>query len=63
VRAQALGTWECSGLLEVSAEFGVRADEQLLITSVQAHTVRGGSLGGSDALVQGGQLIMLSRKL
>jgi hypothetical protein len=55
------GTWECSGLIDVSAEFGA-ADELLLLTSVQAHSIRGGALGGSNELVQGGQLLLLSRK-
>jgi secreted PhoX family phosphatase len=61
VRPDERGTWECSGLIDVSAEFGA-ADELLLLTSVQAHSIRGGALGGSNELVQGGQLLLLSRK-
>lgn len=61
VEPDACGVWECSGLIDVSAEFGVGADELLLLTAVQAHTIRGGSLGGTDELVQGGQLLLLGR--
>ncbi len=56
------GTWECTGLIDVSREFGAPADELLLITAVQAHTIRGGSLGGRRKLFQGGQLVMLSAR-
>lgn len=55
-----LGAWESCGLLDVSQQFGV-SNELLLITTVQAHSVRGGALGDSNDLVQGGQLILLSR--
>jgi secreted PhoX family phosphatase len=61
-RSDERGAWECSGLIDVSAEFGA-ADELLLLTAVQAHSIRGGALGGNDELVQGGQLLLLSRKL
>ena len=62
VRRAKRGAWECSGVIDASAEFGA-VDELLLVTSVQAHSIRGGSLGDSNELVQGGQLLLLSRKL
>jgi secreted PhoX family phosphatase len=62
VRAKELGAWECCGLLDVSRQFDAPNDELLLVTAVQAHTIRGGAIGGRDDLVQGGQLILLSRR-
>jgi secreted PhoX family phosphatase len=57
-----LGQWECCGLIDVSALFNAAPNELLMITAVQAHSIRGGSLGGKSDLVQGGQLLMLARK-
>ncbi len=53
-----IGDWESSGILDVSDLFKVRAG-RLLIGNVQAHSVRDGSIGGNDNLVQGGQLFFL----
>ncbi len=58
-----LGDWETSGILDVSAEFG-RAPGELILYTVQAHSLAGGTIGGgpdsgSQAdpnLVEGGQL-------
>jgi secreted PhoX family phosphatase len=61
VRADNPGMWESSGILDVSREFGAR-DELLLLATVQAHTIRDGSLGKALDLFQGGQLVLLSRK-
>jgi secreted PhoX family phosphatase len=60
-RAQAIGAWECCGLIDVSDLFTNAAVELWFITAVQAHSIRGGSLGGRDDLVQGGQLVLLKR--
>ncbi len=60
-RAGAFGAWECCGLIDVSELFTDSADELWLITAVQAHSIRGGSLGGRDNLVQGGQLVLMKR--
>ena len=60
INPKSLGAWECCGLLDVSKQFSAPANELLLITAVQAHTVRGGPLGDSKDLVEGGQLILLS---
>ena len=57
-----LGAWESSGILDVSAQFGA-GNELLMIATVQAHSVRGGSLGGRSKLVQGAQLVIMSRRL
>ena len=62
IKADEPNTWESSGILDVSAQFGVD-DELLLLTTVQAHTLRGGALGGGRDLFQGGQLLLLSRKI
>ena len=59
-KAGELGPWECCGLIDVSAQFG-SGGELVMVTAVQAHSVRGGSLGGEDDLVQGGQLVLLTR--
>ncbi len=59
-RASELGAWESSGILDVSAQFGT-GDELVLLATVQAHSVRGGSLGGMNDLVQGAQLLLLSK--
>jgi hypothetical protein len=63
IRAKALGAWECCGLLDVSTQFNAPANELLLINAVQAHTLRGGALGGSEDLVEGGQLILMAGNL
>ena len=60
-RAKAIGAWECCGLIDVSDLFADSPDELWFITAVQAHSIRGGSLGGQDKLVQGGQLVLLKR--
>ena len=57
-----IGDWESSGVLDVTHLFKKRRHERrILITDVQAHSVRDGSVGGSDHLVQGGQLLFLSQ--
>lgn len=53
-----LGNWESSGVLDVSHLFDV-GDGTVLLTDVQAHSVRNGSIGGSTGLVEGGQLLLL----
>jgi len=60
-RAKAIGAWECCGLIDVSDFFSDAPNELWFITAVQAHSIRGGSLGGQDQLVQGGQLVLLKR--
>ena len=61
-KPQELGAWEPSGIIDVSREFGAQ-NETLLFVTVQAHSLVGGVIGGRDELVQGGQLLLLSRPL
>ena len=56
-----LGNWETSGVLDVTSLFGTAANERLLLATVQSHSVRDGILGGDALLVQGGQLVFLSK--
>jgi hypothetical protein len=53
-----IGDWESSGVLDVSHLFDVEGGT-LLIADVQAHSVRDGTIGGNEGLVQGGQLFFL----
>ncbi|MEE4185787.1 MAG: hypothetical protein V2J12_08470 [Gammaproteobacteria bacterium] len=62
IKASELGAWESSGIIDVSAQFGAH-DELLLLATVQAHSLRGGALGGVNDLFQGGQLLLLNRAL
>jgi secreted PhoX family phosphatase len=56
-----IGNWETSGVLDVTKLFKTTAGERLLILDVQAHSVRDGSIA-SKGLVEGGQLLFLSKK-
>ncbi len=60
-RAAQVGGWESSGVLDVSEVFGVLSEALLLLVTVQAHGVTGGPIGGRHELVEGGQLLLLSR--
>ena len=57
-RPGAIGTWESSGILDVTHLFGARAGERVLLATVQAHTIRDGMIA-MHKLVEGGQLILL----
>lgn len=52
-----LGNWESSGILDVSALFGVSPDSLLFVADVQAHSLTGGPIT-ADTLVEGGQLFL-----
>jgi hypothetical protein len=54
------GNWETSGIIDVSQLFQVAPGETLLMANVEAHSITGGTIGGSTQLVQGGQLIFLT---
>ncbi len=54
-----VGDWESSGILDVSELFGYEGGS-LFIATVQAHSVRGGVIGTSDDLREGGQLLFLT---
>lgn len=59
-RPDAIGEWESSGILDVTRLFETRAGERVLLATVQAHTIRDGTISESR-LVEGGQLIMLRK--
>lgn len=52
-----LGDWETSGILDVSALFGIEAGG-LFVFDVQAHSIRGGRISALD-LEQGGQILFM----
>lgn len=56
-----IGAWECCGLIDVSAQFDAAPDELVMLTAVQAHSIRGGDLGDESDLFQGGQLVLLTK--
>lgn len=56
-----VGNWESSGVLDVTHLFQTLPGERLLIVNVQAHSVKDGPIGGSTNLVEGGQLLFLSK--
>jgi hypothetical protein len=57
-----IGNWETSGVIDVTNLFPRKRGERLLLFDVQAHSVTDGVIGGSSRLVQGGQLILMSKQ-
>jgi len=55
-----VGNWESSGIIDVSAIYGMAAGSMLL-ADVQAHSLRDGNLGGFNQLTEGGQLTLIGR--
>ena len=55
-----IGKWESSGILDVTHLFESRAGERVLLSTVQAHTIRDGIIA-THKLGEGGQLILLRR--
>jgi Bacterial protein of unknown function (DUF839) len=56
-----LGNWETSGILDITEFFpSAKPGEKILILDVQAHSIRDGSIGSPNNLVEGGQLGLLS---
>ena len=55
-----LGNWESSGILDVTGLFKTDDGETLLLAVVQAHSILDGIIADEE-LVQGGQIIFLSR--
>ena len=60
-KAGRIGAWETSGIIDISGPLGVTPPGLALLLSVQAHGVRGGPVGGKRELVEGGQLVLLTR--
>lgn len=55
-----IGKWESSGVLDLSELLG-QPGETVLLTTVQAHGVEDGPIGGASHLVEAGQLLLLTR--
>jgi hypothetical protein len=55
------GVWESSGIIDVTGVFTTAAGETLLLTTVQAHTLKGGEIA-AQKLLQGGQILWLSHR-
>ena len=49
------GNWESSGIIDVSSIYGEQGGT-LFLADVQAHSITNGNIGGTNYLVQGGQL-------
>lgn len=58
-KADRLGAWETSGVIDIAPQLG--RDSPALLLTVQAHGLGGGPVGGADQLVEGGQLLLLTR--
>jgi hypothetical protein len=56
-----IGNWESSGVLDVTSLFNAAPGETILVIDVEAHSVTGGPIGGSADLVQGGQILLVSK--
>ena len=62
-KAQQFGAWESSGVTDVTALLGGGQDALVLLVDVQAHGVIDGPVGGHAGLVEGGQLLRLSKSI
>lgn len=58
-----IGNWESSGILDVTSLFNTEPGETLLVLDVQAHSLTSGPVGGSTDLVEGGQILLASKKM
>jgi len=56
-----IGAWESSGIIDVTELFETQAGERLLLSTIQAHSVRDGLITQAN-LVEGGQLVFLSKR-
>lgn len=54
-----LGSWESSGVLDVTSLLQTLPGERLLVVTVQTHGVQDGPIGGTPLLDEGGQLVFL----
>ncbi|MFB3070591.1 MAG: alkaline phosphatase PhoX, partial [Nitrospirales bacterium] len=60
-RPDMIGAWESSGIIDVTELFETQAGERLLLSTIQAHSVRDGLITQAH-LVEGGQLVFLSKR-
>jgi len=58
-KADELGAWETSGIIDVTSLFDTKPGERLLMSTVQAHSIRGGPIADQN-LAEGGQVLFLS---
>lgn len=54
------GTWESSGIIDVSRFFSIKENQTTLLVNVQAHGIVDGIIGGNRNLVQSGQILLLA---
>jgi hypothetical protein len=59
-RGGVFGAWESSGVIDVTDHFDVAPGERLLLLTVMAHTVKGGTIA-AEGLHEGGQVLFLAR--
>jgi len=57
-----IGNWESSGIIDVSAIYG-GAPGSFFLANIQAHSISGGNLWGSNYLVEGGQILLIEQQL
>jgi hypothetical protein len=55
-----VGNWETSGIIEVSDIFGA-APGSVFLSTVQAHSLTNGNIGGDPYLVEGGQIDLIQQ--
>jgi hypothetical protein len=60
-KAGRFGAWESSGIIDISPLLQLAPGRLALLLTVQAHGLRGGPVGGRGELVEGGQLLLLTR--
>jgi len=60
-RPDKIGAWESSGILDVTGLFETQAGERVFLSTIQAHSVRDGLITQAN-LVEGGQLVFLSKR-
>lgn len=56
-----LGAWESSGILDITRLLKTQGGERVLLSTIQAHSVRDGVIAQAN-LVEGGQLVLLSKR-
>jgi hypothetical protein len=55
------GNWESSGVIDVTGMLPTFPGERLLMINVEAHSLTGGTIGGSALLAEGGQILLVSK--
>jgi Bacterial protein of unknown function (DUF839) len=55
------GNWESSGVIDVTGMLPTFPGERLFVINVEAHSITTGTIGGSALLVEGGQILLVSK--